>query len=170
MLMFTNKHVIVAMLVAPILGVLAYFAADMAIGEKPQPAVAGQNYKLAAGPDCRYASGKCTLRNGDLTVQFHATKNDAGNWDFIADANLDLNTVAVVIVSANDTTSAPVNMRSIPLADEDDNGSKWSLEVPPFDKENDIMRVVVFAGQSLYIVETKAIFPVFETRFTESGS
>ena len=42
--MLTNKHVVIALIVAPILAVIAYFATDAAVGEKPHKAQAGKSY------------------------------------------------------------------------------------------------------------------------------
>ncbi|MGB5491357.1 MAG: hypothetical protein WBM76_11070 [Woeseiaceae bacterium] len=69
--MFTNKHVVVAMLVAPVLAILAWFAIDYFIAERPHAAKAGGSYKLIAKSNCRYDSGQCDLENGDfeLTLQ-----------------------------------------------------------------------------------------------------
>jgi len=164
--MFTNKHIIIAMLVAPLLAILAYFATDLAIGEKPQPAVAGQNYKLAAGPDCRYASGKCTLRNGELTITMRATQDALQQWQFVANANQPLESLSMAIVPKGDSTTAPVVMANTGKTDED-MLSQWTVTLPDFDKELDQMRVVAVLGQSFYIVETPAIFPEFETIFSE---
>ena len=66
--MFTNKHVVVAMLVAPILAILAWFAVDALVSERPHVAHEGGAYRLAAKPSCRYASGMCELENADLKI------------------------------------------------------------------------------------------------------
>lgn len=164
--MFTNKHIIVAMLVAPVLAILAYFATDMAIGEKPQAAVPGQNYKLAAGPDCRYASGKCTLRNGELTITVRGKQDEQNNWTFVADANQILENLSLVVVTPNDNDTPPIAMTPTGKTDKD-MLSQWSVNLPNFDKAQDVMRVVAVVGRSLYIVETPAVFPDFETIFAE---
>jgi len=57
-----NKHLVIAMLVAPVLAVLSYFALDVLVGERPKPAEEGQSYPLVEKPDCRYASGHCGLK------------------------------------------------------------------------------------------------------------
>ena len=66
--MWKNKHVVVALLVAPILSILAWYAVGSLIGEKPQAAEAGNTYKLVARSNCRYASGSCDLHNSDLQL------------------------------------------------------------------------------------------------------
>lgn len=46
--MFKNKHFILALLIAPILSIIAYFGTDMALSEKPHAAKEGETYKLAS--------------------------------------------------------------------------------------------------------------------------
>ena len=59
---------ILAMFVAPVLAIIAYFATDRIVSEKPHQAQQGNTYKLAAKSNCRYKSGQCTLHNGDVQV------------------------------------------------------------------------------------------------------
>lgn len=40
--MFKNKHFILALLIAPILSIIAYFGTDMALSEKPHAAKEGK--------------------------------------------------------------------------------------------------------------------------------
>ena len=77
--MFTNKHVVVAMLVAPVLAILAWFAIDYFIAERPHAAKPGASYTLMAKSNCRYDSGQCDLENGDfkLTLQPSDVSNAA---------------------------------------------------------------------------------------------
>ena len=69
-----NKHLILAMFVAPVLAIIAYFSVDSIVSEKPQAALQGSSYKLAAKSNCRYQSGNCTLKNGDIEVQIRARR------------------------------------------------------------------------------------------------
>ena len=39
-----DKHVVMASVMAPVLGLVAYFGMGALIGEKPQPAEAGKSY------------------------------------------------------------------------------------------------------------------------------
>lgn len=67
-MIFTNKHVVLALIIAPILSVIAWFAVDAFIGEQPHAAKTGQSYPLVAQSNCRYESGACDLENEDFTV------------------------------------------------------------------------------------------------------
>ena len=66
--MWTNKHVIVSLLVAPILAILAWFGVDYLVAEQAQPAEQGTMYPLVARSNCRYDSGQCDLANNDVKM------------------------------------------------------------------------------------------------------
>lgn len=83
---FTNKHVIIAMIVAPILAVMTYIAVDRHVRPDPVAAKPGDSYELVARSNCRYESGKCTLYNGDFKIELNVA--DAANQ---TDLTLDLN-------------------------------------------------------------------------------
>jgi len=65
----SNKHVAVALLVAPLLSLLAWFAVDSQLSERPRSAEAGRVYPLLEKSNCRYASGVCELENADVRVE-----------------------------------------------------------------------------------------------------
>jgi hypothetical protein len=64
-----NRHVIIALLVTPVLAVLAWIGVGQLAGEEPAPAAPGRAYPLVEQPNCRYASGACDLRNADLELR-----------------------------------------------------------------------------------------------------
>lgn len=66
--MFTNKHVIIALIVGPILAILAWIGVGQIAGEQAAVAVAGQSYPLVEKSDCRYESGHCRLENKDFKL------------------------------------------------------------------------------------------------------
>lgn len=79
MSILTNKHFIVALIVAPILAVIAYFSVDYMVTEKPHSAVAGNSYSLVAKSNCRYQSGVCDIENGEMKARLKAlTLSDEG--------------------------------------------------------------------------------------------
>ena len=67
-MLFTNKHVIIALIVGPILAILAWLAVGQIAGEKAAVAVSGQSYPLVEKSDCRYESGHCKLENEDFKL------------------------------------------------------------------------------------------------------
>ena len=66
--LFTNKHVIIALIVGPILAILAWLAVGQIAGEKAAVAVSGQSYPLVEKSDCRYESGHCKMENEDFKL------------------------------------------------------------------------------------------------------
>ena len=65
---FKNKHVIVAMVVAPILAVFAWFATGMLVDEQGHTMKDGSLYTLNVKSNCRWESGKCSLKNEDIQI------------------------------------------------------------------------------------------------------
>lgn len=69
---FTNKHVVISLIAAPILAVITYIAIDHYVSPKPVLAKPGQAYPLVARSNCRYQSGKCTLVNGEFKIDLES--------------------------------------------------------------------------------------------------
>ena len=67
-MLFTNKHVIIALIVGPILAILAWLAVGQIAGEKAAVAEPGQSYPLVEKSDCRYESGHCKMENEDFKL------------------------------------------------------------------------------------------------------
>lgn len=69
---FKNKHVVAAMIITPVLAIIAFIATDKVVSEKPHTAKVGESYELIARSNCRYTSGVCTLKNGNfmLDIEF----------------------------------------------------------------------------------------------------
>ncbi len=65
---FKNKHVLVALIVAPILAILSWYATGFIVDEKEHAMKDGSIYTLVVRPNCRWTSGKCTLANSDLKI------------------------------------------------------------------------------------------------------
>ena len=66
--MFTNKHVVIALIVGPILAILAWIGVGQIAGEEAAAAVSGRSYPLVEKSDCRYESGHCKLENEDFKL------------------------------------------------------------------------------------------------------
>ena len=69
MSILTNRHFVIALIVAPILAVIAWFAVDKLVAPPPVVAQAGQSFELIPRPNCRYESGRCELVNGDVKIK-----------------------------------------------------------------------------------------------------
>jgi hypothetical protein len=110
--MFTNKHVIIAMIVAPILAIMTYFAVDILVGEPPKSIVAGGKYPLVGRPNCRYRSGQCTLKNSDIQIDLNPVNTMQGlAIQLVANTPLQSAKIAVVNQSSGNTDPPPETMQ-----------------------------------------------------------
>jgi len=158
-----NKHVILAMFVAPVLAIIAYFATDYVVSEKPHQAQQGNSYKLAAKPNCRYQSGQCTLYNGDVEVNVRAERINGSLIELSLHANMPLQNVLVSSVVANEETD-PVVMQ--PAVSEE---NTWRAKIDIFDVEKSAVRLVLELSGLLFYAETPAVFIDYDTTFSRDN-
>ena len=95
-----KKHIIAALIISPILAIMAYFATDYIVGEKPHQLQQNNQYELLVKSNCRWESGFCTLANED--VEFKIEYKDRA---FFIHSNLVINGVLLAI-SGNDPVPA----------------------------------------------------------------
>ncbi|MDD1795798.1 hypothetical protein LRP50_22005 [Enterovibrio sp. ZSDZ42] len=160
--MLKNKHIIAAMLVAPILAIIAYFGVDLAVSEKPHAAKEGESYKLVASSNCRYTSGICTLENGDFKLKLRSERltDNALVIKLVSDFPLD--GAKISLVQQEGKSATPIDM-SVTQEDR----KEWFVDLPaPTTAESEI-HLVVKAGETLYYGETPAVFAEYKTIFTE---
>ena len=98
--MFKNKHIIAALIVTPILTIIAYFAMDYMVSEKPHKAQAGASYELVEKPNCRYPSGICGLKNADFEVDMHVELLDDGYMQLSLESVYPLDGVKLALVDS----------------------------------------------------------------------
>ncbi len=158
-----NKHLILAMFVAPLLAILAYFAVDYAVSEEPHAAQPGESYRLAAMSNCRYQSGLCTLRNGDVEMTLRARHIADSDIELSLDSEFALKN-ALLSVVYGDADSPPVPMQS-----PDQHDAAFSAIIRLQDPEQSLLRLVVELSGALYYAETTAIFVDYETAFTREN-
>ena len=160
---FKNKHVILAMFVAPVLAIIAYFATDYVVSEKPRQAQQGNSYKLAAKSNCRYQSGQCTLYNGDVEVNVRAERINGSLIELSLHANMPLQNVLVSSVVATEETD-PVVMQ--PAVSEE---NTWRAKIDIFDVEKSAVRLVLELSGLLFYAETPAVFIDYDTTFSRDN-
>lgn len=163
MSVLTNKHLVVALLVAPILAVLGYYALDALVGERPQPAEEGQSYPLVEKPSCRYASGRCELENGDFELMLAVEGAQADRVTLNLTSVFPLDGVMVALVDADGGDTAPVPMQA-----RGDDGLGWALDVARPEPERHRLRLVVSSGGVLYYGDVATAFTGRE-RSAEDG-
>jgi hypothetical protein len=159
---FSNKHLIIAMFVAPLLSIIAYYVVDQFISEKPHVAVQGSSYKLIPKSNCRYKSGACTLENGDVEVKLRIEILGKDLSRISLNSTLPLQSVLVSLIDETEkrlvkpfSMSASVNQKNI-----------WLTTIDYVPTSNSILRLVFSLADTLYYAETTTIFMEYETSFS----
>lgn len=164
-----NKHLILAMFVAPTLAIIAYFSVDYAVSEKPQAAKKGDTYKLAAKSNCRYQSGVCTLKNGDIEVKIRAQRIDAKDVELTMLSEIPIQQ-AIISYATDDFESEPVQMSVNPASTGVDDGtSERYIILFLKDPENTRLRFAFNISDVMYYAETTAIFIDYKTSFSQDN-
>ncbi len=144
--MWKNKHVIVALLVAPALALVAYFGVDAMVSEKPDVAQPGQAYPLRVMSNCRYASGACELRNGDVRIKIRLL--DGAIWEIDSQV-----TMQGALLSRSDDDS-PLRFDSI-----DGDLQRWRAPATQRVLDaGDALRLVIAVDDSQYYAELPVAF------------
>ena len=149
--MFTNKHVIIAMIVAPILSILAWFAVGNFIGEQPEAAQPGQSYPLVEKSNCRYPSGRCELENSDfkLVMTYH---DEASGPQMVVRSSHPLEGL-VLGLGTGDSEVTPSAMRAT-----DGQGLEWRIALAAKPAPDQRIRLVARSAGSTYFAEAGTLF------------
>ena len=143
MSMLTNKHVLAALLVAPILAVLAWYGTGQLTDDVEQqaaPAQGGASYPLVERPGCRYPGGKCGLSNEGFKLAI--VVQPTGQLRMTSAVPLDF--VLVGLESEDD--QGPV--KALPVSAERD---RWVHNFTVMPSSEDRLRVVAgVSGASLF--------------------
>lgn len=154
MSVFTNRHVVVALLVAPILAVIAYFAVDHIVTETPHAAQAGQSYSLVNKSNCRYPSGVCDIENGDMKIRVAPIEqtDEAILLSLVSKVALD-----TVLVDVGSQTDFEGGFNPAPASEQANDGLSWQVRVET-PKPNQSIRVVVIVNDVQYFSELSTAF------------
>ena len=150
MSMLTSKHVLAALLVAPILAVLAWYGAGQLNDDEEQkaaPAQAGTSYPMIERPGCRYPGGACGLSNEDFKLAI--VLMPTGQLRMVSAVPLDY--VLVGLESAND--QGPV--KALPVSVEQD---KWVHNFAVVPSSEDRLRVVTGVSGASWFGEVALTF------------
>ncbi len=166
---FSNTHVLVALIAAPILALLSYFMVDGIVKEEPKPALEGRAYRLEAKSNCRYASGECDLVNGSFKSKLVIEKT-RDTSTLILDSSHILEGVKVGFsgLAEGDSLSRPFDMQR-----RGDIGTRWQIEMPVDASETTRAMVVMLADGAHYYAETTMGFteyrPAYKADFRTSS-
>ena len=155
---FKNKHIVLASVMAPLLGLAAYFAVDALVAEKPHAAKAGQSYNLVEKPNCRRAGGTCGMKNGDFELELGFEELNEDQLFLKLNSLHALDKVMLAVVENETDEKPPMEMR---MAGED--GLNWNLEINRPDPDRHRLRLVATSNQSFY-------FGDIALKFTSSTS
>ena len=161
--MWKNRHFVVALLVAPILALIAYFATDYIVAERPQAAVSGSSYPLAAKSNCRYASGECDLENGDVRLRVTVSRAaQLPGMRLHLTSALGIADARVALADSPGDDAPPLSF----VAD-DATATSWSTDIGvPASSPESRLRLVVTVSESRYFAEVPTVFFERETAFT----
>lgn len=151
-MLFTNKHVIVAMLVAPVLAILAWFAVDHFLSEKPHAAIPGAAYALIAKSNCRYDSGQCDLANGEFELTLKPVPGARGGTALELMSRFPLQTATVGLVDEGNE-GPPTAMRASGAE-----AKRWLAALPEPLAAATRIRLAVIAGETTYYAEIPVVF------------
>ncbi len=157
--MFKSKHFISALIITPILSVIAYFAVDYSVSERPQPALPGGQYELVQLPNCRYASGQCGLKNGNFKLLVTGIAQ-GGDVSVRIESEFSLDEAHASIVTDPSETPGPKLMRSAST-----DGKVWEVNLPAIAPEKHYLRLAVMVDKAVYYAETKMPFLNYETSY-----
>ena len=150
-MVFTNKHVIVALIVGPILAILAWLAVGQIAGEKAALAVSGQSYPLVEKSDCRYESGHCKLENEDFKLLL---KLEQRGLDSILVLTSEHALEGVLIsVAAPDQEEQPRAMRSTTAE-----ALEWTLVLEAVPAPGERIHLVASSGGTQYFGDASTLF------------
>jgi len=150
--MLKNKHLTVAMLVAPVLAIMAWFAVDYFIGERPHAAKEGAAYTLIAKSNCRYDSGQCDLENSDFKLSIRPISFAAGTIELEMTSEYPLQSAALALVDGADSRPPA------PMTSAAGDGLRWSTRISQSQGDNSTIRIAVTAQGATWYAEVPTVF------------
>jgi len=151
--MWTNKHVIIAMLVAPVLAIIAWFGVDYLVAEQAQPATAGSMYPLIARSNCRYDSGQCDLANNDLKLSIRPVKLESDRTTLSLESEFVLEQARFALVIGGSEVVGAAAPTQTP-----EGTTLWIINIPAHADPEAALRVAVTVQESVYFAEVPVVF------------
>jgi len=151
--MWKNKHVVIAMIVAPILAILAWFAVGQIVGEQAQVAEPGAAYPLVVRSNCRWESGECDLANNDLQMTILPLELGAQYTRLAIDSEFPLaQATFALVLNGNEVVGSAEHDTS------SDAPARMTVTIPAFADPEAVLRVAVTVQDSLYFAEVPVVF------------
>ena len=146
--MWKDKHVVIALIVAPILAIIAWVGVDYIVAEKAQPAEPGSMYPLVARSNCRYDSGSCDLVNNDFEVTLRPIDLRSDRTILAVESKFELQQTSLALVVDGEETAGKGAPTETP-----DGETVWIVNIPVRAEPEAILRVAVTAQDSVYFIE-----------------
>ena len=152
--MFTNKHVVIALIVAPILSILAWYAVGHLLGEQPAPAAPGNSYPLVEKSNCRYPSGQCELENAGFSITLRIVSGQQGPGQALTvDSLHPLDGIRVALLAPGGEEGDGRNMRQT-----DGDGRQWSMPLDEMPADGARILLAAAAGGSTWFGDAATRF------------
>lgn len=152
-----NRHLLVAGLMAPIMALIGYFAFDIFVGETPHAAKQGRSYKLVEKPGCRYAGGKCALKNGDFELIIGIEDLDRDRSQLKVRSAFPLEGVVAALVAGKAADAEPLAMQALGR-----DGLNWTLTIPRPDPERHRLQLAASSQGAFYFGDAATRFRAAE--------
>ncbi len=151
--MWKNKHVVIALIVAPILAILAWYAVGLIAGEQAQVAEPGAAYPLLARSNCRWESGECNLANNDLEMTILPLELGAQYTRLALDSEFPVAQATFALLTNGNEVVATAEHDTSP-----DAPLRMTVTIPAFADPEAMLRVAVTVQDSLYFAEVPVVF------------
>lgn len=149
--MFTNKHVVVALIVAPVLAILAWLAVGQIAGEEAAVAVPGQSYPLVEKSDCRYESGHCKLENEEFKLLLRLQQRGPDAFLLLTSAHVLEGVMVSVTAPDNAAQPRPMNLATA-------GGLEWEVSLDRLPASQDRIYLVASSGGTQYFGDAATLF------------
>ena len=170
--LLTNKHFIIALIVAPILAVIAYFAVDYSVSEKPRQAVPGTHYPLVAKSNCRYQSGQCTFENGDISIEVSTEVISAKVVNIHINSTIPVDGASIGFTYDTQTEekeSGDKASKPLQLSSSSADRREWLISLDSEIMDASAVRLVASINKSLYYGESTTQFFDYNTSFQQNN-
>jgi hypothetical protein len=160
--MVFNKHIIAALIITPILAIIAWIAIDHSFREEPHAAVQGAYYELLEMPNCRYESGHCSIKNGDVKIDLEVHAEQEGNMLLSLHSELPLDVVRVALSDSAHPEEQPTAM-----TETNAQRTHWQTNLPASALEDSRLRIAIAVNESFYFAEVSTRFIEYRTLFNK---
>jgi len=161
--MFKNKHMTTAMIVAPLLAIGSYFATDYIVSDIPEVAEEGKTYSMVARSNCRYESGECTFKNGDVEIDIRLSELENGTAVLLARSSHPLKGAQAALIDEHQNGQAREFVRT------DKNGAEWQLPITGNIGQKTELRIAMVSNNNTFYGSTETTFFQYDTIFSRES-